>query len=66
MLGAEKAHRPHARRHQAIDHVDQFCVHAGGMAEHAHPPAPAQIKPFRAKDIKTRSDCHNRWFPPAL
>jgi len=30
MLGAEKAHRPHARRREAIDHVDQLCVTLAG------------------------------------
>jgi hypothetical protein len=56
MLGAEKAHRPHAGRHQTIDRMDELSVHAGGMAEHAHPPAPAQIEPFRAKNVQTRND----------
>jgi hypothetical protein len=58
MLGAEKAYRAHASRHQTLDHVDELSVHAGGMAEYAHTPAPAQIESFTAKKVETRSDRH--------
>jgi hypothetical protein len=36
--------------------MDELSVHAGGMAEHAYAPAPAQIEPFRAKNVQTRND----------
>src|SRR5208283_217432 len=66
VLGPEQAHRTHASRHETINHVDEPCVDAGGMAEHAVTPAAAQVEPLGAKNIKTRSDCHGCPSSPAL
>jgi hypothetical protein len=56
MLGAKKAHGPYASRQQAIDDVDQMCVDAGRMAEHAHSPTPAQIDPLGTENVETRGN----------
>ncbi len=66
MFGTEEAHRPHPAGQQTVDDVDELRIHAGGMAKHAHPPAPAQIKPFSTKHVETRSDDHSCPSPPAL
>jgi hypothetical protein len=52
VLGAEQAGRADARGDQPIDGVGQLGGDAGGVAEQPHPPALAQVQPFRAQDVQ--------------
>ena len=58
VLGPEQPRRPHARRDQPIDDVDQIARDAGRMAEHAHPAPAQQVQTIADENVQTGRDAH--------
>ena len=63
VFGPEQAGGADARRDQAVDHVGRSGGDAGRMAEHAHPPAPAQV-PSRLGDQDLDAGYDRHGTPP--